>query len=145
MSDQPIDPNDRDLDNEGTLDDEGYEPPESRPTATEFGTTATEQLEGESFEARLTQEVPDPDSAYGAPDDEGGRKREPRAGGDDPDSISVEDDFLGDAEVGDAEAGVLVADDEGARTDTDAELDATEVQGDGSSSPEESAMHVVGD
>lgn len=146
MSEKPNDPSDRDLDAEGTLDDQGYEPPDSRPVATEFGTTATEQREGESFEQRINQEVADPDSSYGAPDDEGGLRAEPRAGGDEQDSIAAKDDFSGDPQVGADDAGVLVSDDEGTREDTDAELDASELDeaGDGTStSPEESAMHVV--
>lgn len=123
--------------------DEVYTPPDRRPIATEWGTTASEQAQGESLEQRLRQEEPDPSSAYGAPHHESGLDPEPRSGGDDPDSIPVQDDYLGDAEVGDAAAGGLVASDEGVRADHDAELDASEAgAGNG---PEDGAMHIVQD
>jgi len=38
-------------------------------------------------------------------------------GGDDPDAIAAEDDFLGDGEVGDRRSGRLMAPDEGAHED----------------------------
>jgi hypothetical protein len=139
------------LESEDTLvgsdatDDEPYTPPDERPRSTEWGTTAAEQHQEESIEQRIMQEVPDPDSAYGAPDNEGGLDEDPRdrMGGDDPDSIAAEDDWLGDSEVGDDEAGQLVAPDEGVHEDVDKELYAEDEPGHGSESAEESAMHVV--
>ena len=139
------------LESEDTLvgsdatDDEPYTPPEQRPRNTEWGTTAAEQEQGESIEQRIMQEVPDPDSAYGAPDNEGGLDEDPRdrVGGDDPDSIAAEDDWVGDDEVGDREAGQIVEPDEGVREDVDKELYGEDEAGHGSESAEESAMRVI--
>ena len=65
-------------------------------------------------------------------------------GGDDPDGIDAEDDWLGDSEVGDARAGRLVAPDEGAHGDDDAEAWGRDVGVDGgAASAEEAAMHVI--
>ena len=89
---------------EDTLD-RGYSPPERPRGVDAFGTTVAEQRRGESLEQRIAQEVPDPASAYGAPDNERPRPRgQDRVGGDDPDSIAAEDDFIGDDEVGDERA-----------------------------------------
>ena len=133
-------------------DNEPSSPPDLQPRATEWGTTASEQGQEESIEQRIRQEVPDPDSAYGAPDNRGhlplagagGLDDEPRVGGADPDSIASEDDFLDDGEVGAAGVGQLTDPDEGDRPDVDSELVGNES---GASvdlqSPEEAAMHVV--
>ena len=79
----------------------------ARRASTAHGTTAYEESIDETIDERIRQEVPDPDSAYGAPDNESGLDDD-RVGGDDPDSIDAEDDWLGDNEVGDARAGRLV-------------------------------------
>jgi hypothetical protein len=126
-------------------DNEPWSPPDLQPRNTEWGTTASEQAQDETIDQRITQEEPDPGTAYGAPDNESGLDRRPgdQVGGDDPDAIAAEDDWLGDAEVGDAEAGELVEPDEGVRTDTEKDLEAREAgQGDG---PEDAAMHIVED
>ena len=124
-------------------DNESWSPPDQQPRNTEWGTTATEQGLEESIDQRIMQEVPDPDSAYGAPDNESGLDDD-RIGGDDPDSIDAEDDWLGDNEVGDARAGRLVADDEGAHEDDEKQVWASDVGVDGAgASAEEAAMHVV--
>ena len=69
---------------------------------------------------------------------------EPRVGGDDPDAIDAEDDWLGDHEVGDERAGRLVADDEGAHEDAEKQVWASDVGIDGAAaSAEEAAMHIV--
>lgn len=39
--------------------DTGYSPPDHRPSATRYGTTLSEQREGESLDQRLAQEEPD--------------------------------------------------------------------------------------
>ena len=65
-------------------DNEPSSPPDLQPRATEWGTTASEQGQEETIEQRIRQEVPDPDSAYGAPDNEGGLDDEPRVGGHGP-------------------------------------------------------------
>jgi hypothetical protein len=125
--------------------DRGYSPPE-RPRGVEaFGTTAEEQHQGESLEQRIRQEEPDPNSAYGAPDNESGLDDEDdRVGGDDPDSIAAEDDFIGDAEVGDQRAGRLVAPDEGSHEDIDHEMVGRDVGVNGAAaSAEEAAMHII--
>ncbi len=127
-------------------DNEPSSPPDLQPRATEWGTTAYEQGQEESIEQRIRQEVPDPDSAYGAPDNESGLDDEPRVGGADPDSISADDDYLGDEEVGAGSVGQLTDPDEGDRPDVDSELvgDESDASGD-RLSPEEAAMHVVED
>ncbi len=123
--------------------DEGYSPPERPREAESFGTTAAEQEQGESIEQRLAQEEPDPDSAYGAPDNESGLDQD-RLGGDDPDAIDADDDFLGDPEVGDERTGRLLAPDEGAHEDEDSELYAQdEGFAGGAASAEEAAVHTV--
>ena len=131
-----------DTDLEDVLD-RGYSP-NDRPQGVEaWGTTAAEEAQGETIEQRLRQEEGDPSSAYGAPHNESGLDDD-RVGGDDPDSIDAEDDWIGDYEVGDRRAGRLVADDEGAHEDDEKQLWATDVGVDGAgASAEEAAMHVV--
>ncbi|MDE9365178.1 DUF5709 domain-containing protein [Luteipulveratus sp. YIM 133132] len=121
--------------------EEGYSPPD-RPRP-DYGNTATEQEQGETIEQRIRQEVPDPDTAYGAPENESGLDVE-RVGGDDPDAIDADQDFLGDGEVGDDRAGRLVAEDEGAHEDTEKDMVAQDAGIDGAgASAEEAAVHVV--
>lgn len=142
---------DNQLESEDTLvgsdatDDEPYTPPEQRPRNTEWGTTVAEQEQGESIEQRIMQEEPDPNTAYGAPDNEGGLDEDPRerVGGDDPDSIAAEDDWVGDSEAGDEEAGQIVEPDEGAHEDVTKELYAEDEAAHGFETAEESAVHVV--
>ncbi len=123
--------------------DRGYSPGETERGTDAFGTTAYEESQDETIDQRILQEVPDPNSAYGAPDNESGLDTE-RVGGDDPDAIDAEDDWLGDNEVGDARAGRLVADDEGTRGDTEKQVWASDVGVDGAAaSAEEAAMHIV--
>ena len=123
--------------------DRGYSPNDRPQGVTAHGTTAYEESIDETIEERIRQEVPDPNSAYGAPDNESGLDDE-RVGGDDPDSIDAEDDWLGDTEVGDQRAGRLVADDEGAHDDDEKQAWASDVGIDGAgASAEEAAMHIV--
>ena len=123
--------------------DRGYSPPERLQGSLAHGVTPEEQGRAETIEERIHQEVPDPASAYGAPDNESGLDVD-RVGGDDPDSIDAEDDWLGDGEVGNARAGRLVADDEGAHGDDEAQAWASDVGVDGAAaSAEEAAMHVI--
>ena len=126
-------------------DNEPWSPPDSQPRNTEWGTTAYEQGLEETIDQRIMQEEPDPASAYGAPDNESGLDTDPRdrVGGDDPDSVAAEDDWLGDDEVGDQPAGQITEPDEGVREDVDKDLAARESATDGALSPEESAMHVI--
>ena len=106
--------------------------------------TAEEQHRDETIDERIRQEVPDPASAYGAPDNESGprrrrpdRRRRPR-------QHRAEDDWLGDGEVGDARAGRLVAPDEGSGYDDEKDLVGEDVGIDGAgASAEEAAVHVI--
>ncbi|GAA1521821.1 DUF5709 domain-containing protein [Kribbella lupini] len=112
------------LDERGVSDllDEGYSPPEKWSAGEGFGTTATEALQGETFEQRLAQEEPDIDP-YAVP----------------PESVDG-------PEVGHERAGRLVAPDEGSHYDLEEELIATDVGIDGgAASAEEAAIHVVDD
>lgn len=126
-------------------------PPDLQPRNTEWGTTGEEQAQDETIDQRINQEVPDPNSAYGAPDNEGGLDDEPRVGGDDPDAIPAEDDFLGeprDLDELDVDGGSLTAPDEGLGPDEEKTLVAEEGTGSRHGAPEdvsaeESAMHIV--
>jgi hypothetical protein len=123
--------------------DRGYSPAERLHGSIAHGVTVEEQQHEETIEERIRQEVADPDSAYGAPDNESGLD-EDRVGGDDPDSIAAEDDWLGDREVGDERAGRLVAPDEGTSEDTESDLVGEDVGVDGAAaSAEEAAVHLV--
>ena len=115
--------------------DAGYSPPDSARGSYAHGVTAAEQREGESIDQRLKQE--DPDTTWEV--DEPGR-----IGGDDPDAIAAEDDWIGDSEVGDARAGRLVSPDEGAHDDTDDQAWGRDVGVDGgAAAAEEAAVHVI--
>lgn len=124
--------------------DEGYSPPERPREAESFGITAEEQRQGESLDQRLREEMPDDPSDEHDPRATPTTADDERVGGDDPDAISVEDDFLGDPEVGDERAGRLVEPDEGVREDTDSDLVADdEGFAGGAASAEEAAVHVI--
>lgn len=119
--------------------DEGYSPPERPRGVDAFGTTAAEQHQGESIEQRLAHEVPDPTNAFTDP-----LADSDKVGGDDPDAIEAEDDFLGGDEVGDRRSGRLTAHEEGGREDMESDMVADDVGIDGGgSSAEEAAVHVV--
>lgn len=131
------------LDDRGVDDllDEGYSPPERPRGVDAFGTTLAEQRQGESFEQRFAHEVPDPSNSF---DDS--TANSDRVGGDDPDAIAAEDDFLGDGEVGNRRSGRLIAPDEGTYADTDSEMFAEDLGIDGGgSSAEEAAVHIIED
>jgi len=131
------------LDDRGVEDllDEGYSPPERPRGVDAFGTTVAEQRQGESIEQRLAHEEPDPANAFEDP-----LADRDMVGGDDPDAISADDDFLGDREVGDRRSGRLMAPDEGAHEDTESDMVADDVGIDGGgASAEEAAMHIVED
>jgi hypothetical protein len=115
--------------------DEGWNPPEKWSAAQGYGNTPLEEAMGESLEQRVRQEVPE-DDPYERADAEAAR-------GDLAPLVS-EDPQGSDAEVGDERSGRLIAPDEGARTDTEADLVATDVGIDGAAaSAEEAAVHVV--
>jgi hypothetical protein len=118
------------LDERGVTDalDEGYTAPE-KPWATEgWGTTAREELTGESLDGRLAREVAEPADWDG--DGLG-------------DSGDTDGELL-DREVGDRRAGRLTAGDEGSSPDTDDEFYASDIGIDGGvASAEEAAVHIV--
>jgi len=151
LGDYSLDDEDQ-LQPEDTLDQEdvddvldlGYSPADHARGSLAHGVTAEEQHRDETIEERIRQEVPDPASAYGAPENESGLDDDERIGGDDPDSIAAEDDWLGDGEVGDARAGRLVAPDGGNGIDDEKDLVGEDVGVDGAAaSAEEAAVHVI--
>src|SRR6516225_8615127 len=100
--------------------DRGVAPPERWSAGMRSGTTAGEQQAGESLDELLAEEEPDTPSDF---DDE-----DPQDLADDPDPRS----------------GRLVADDEGAHPDTEADLVAHDAGIDGgAATAEEAAVHVV--
>lgn len=111
------------LDDRGVTDvlDEGFVTRERWSPAQGFGNTAAEMRRGETLEQRIAQEEPD---AVSEDWDEDGEEHE----------------------VGGRRAGRLVAPDEGAHADDEADAVAYDVGIDGSAaSAEEAAMHVIGD
>lgn len=158
MSENPMEPGGADVDDLAQLDasdtldtdpvrdplDTGWSPPDTARGSRAHGTTVWEQGQPETIDARILQEEPDPHSAYGAPENESGLDVEP-LGGDDPDAIDIEDDWLG-GEVGHRRAGRLVAPDHGTTYDEEAELWGEDVGVDGgAASAEEAAVHVIDD
>ncbi|HEY7987855.1 MAG TPA: DUF5709 domain-containing protein [Lapillicoccus sp.] len=151
---QPDDTLDDKYDEPGHEDvlDGGYDPPDRPRGSMAWGVTAWEESQEETIEQRIKQEIPDPDSAYGAPDNESGMDDpDDMVGGDDPDAIPAEDDFVGD---GGRQVGRLVAPDwgsprvagEGFGEDQEKDEVADDVGFDGGvASPEESAMHIATD
>jgi len=123
--------------------DEGFSPPDRPRGSVAWGTTAWEQSQDETIEQRIKQEIPDPDTAYGAPDNESGLDEPEMLGGDDPDAIPVEEDFVSDSG---ARAGRLVAPDQGTGEDEVQDEVAQDVGIDGAgASAEEAAMHIASD
>ncbi|HHU09967.1 MAG TPA: hypothetical protein GXZ60_08140 [Intrasporangiaceae bacterium] len=133
---------------EGGVDDvldRGFSPPDGARSPHLWGTTAYEQRHEETIDQRIAQEIPDPHSAYGAPDNESGLDVE-RIGGDDPDAIDADEDWVGGPEVGRTRAGRLVAPDEGVRDDDEDEAWGRDVGIDGAAaSAEEAAVHIIDD
>ncbi len=102
--------------------DAGYSPPDYEPHATRFGTTADEQRAGESLDQLLAEEEPD----IWADD------RPPA------DDYDIEDS------APDPRAGRLVAPDEGAHWDGEADEVASDVgRSGGAASAEEAAIHII--
>jgi hypothetical protein len=123
--------------------DRGWSPPDTDRGSRMHGVTAAEQGREETIEERIAQEVPDPASAYGAPDNESGLDVDLL--GDDPDTIPAAEDWLG-GEVGAERAGRLVAPDQGLTGDEEKDLVGFDVGFDGAAaSAEEAAIHVVPD
>jgi hypothetical protein len=119
--------------------DRGVAPPERWSAGMRFGVTADEQRDGESLDAELAEEEPDLSLD---PDGDG----EPWAGtGDGVEDVAEEDlDGLLLDDGPDPRAGRLVAEDEGAHPDEEADLVARDAGIDGGgASAEEAAVHVV--
>ena len=132
------------LDASDTLDGEPGDDPLDRGVATperwsagmRFGTTAGEQREGESLDRLLAEE--EPDNAFGADDEE------PWDTAEDEDVADEDIDGLLLDDGPDPRAGRLVAEDEGAHPDDEADLVARDAGIDGgAASAEEAAVHVV--
>jgi hypothetical protein len=116
--------------------DRGVAAPERWSAGMRFGTTAGEQQSGESLDDLLAEEEPD------TPFDEDEESPEDIAG--DPDAADEDVDGLLLDEGPDPRAGRLVADDEGAHPDTEADLVAHDAGIDGgAATAEEAAVHVV--
>jgi hypothetical protein len=128
--------------------DRGVAAPQRWSAAIRHGSTATEQQGGESLDQLLAEE--EPDVAADADDepigDLGGDKEagdqdagDEEAGDEDVDGLLLDDGP-------DPRAGRLVAEDEGAHPDEEADLVARDTGIDGGgASAEEAAMHVVDD
>jgi Family of unknown function (DUF5709) len=101
--------------------DAGYSPPDREPKATRFGTTADEQVAGETLDQRLAQEEPDIK----------------------PDDRPV-DEFEGTTVESDERAGRLIAPDEGAHVDKEMDAVAFDAGPAGyAASAEEAAVHII--
>src|SRR5580693_7670704 len=121
--------------------DRGVVPPERWSAGVRFGDTATEQSEGESLDQLLSEEEPDPVLDFDDDDDEDEDLEDDDgdAGDEDVDCLLLDDGP-------DPRAGRLVAEDEGAHPDEEADLVARDVGIDGgAASAEEAALHVVED
>ena len=117
--------------------DRGVIPPERWSAGIKFGSTADEQTSGESLDQLLAEE--EPDTPFDVDDDL------PEDLDDDEEADEYLDGLLLD-DGQDPRAGRLVAEDEGAHPDTEADLVASDVGIDGgAASAEEAAVHVVED
>jgi hypothetical protein len=132
------------LDSSDTLDgapgddplDRGVATPERWSAGMRFGTTAGEEREGESLDQLLAEE--EPDTAVDADDEE------PWDTAGDEDAADEEIDGLLLDDGPDPRAGRLVAEDEGAHIDDEADLVARDAGIDGGgATAEEAALHVV--
>ena len=94
-------------------------PRETAGASTDFGTTALEQAEGESLDARLARELPDD-----------ARDVRPSA---DPDRAGLQRDQDADTDLGDDSGTGRTADD----------VEATGETATGGQGPEDGAMHVI--
>jgi Family of unknown function (DUF5709) len=102
--------------------DAGYLPSDRWSAGERFGTTLAEEREGESLDDLLAEEEPEPD---------------PYAEGDLPQDAPLAADYP------EPRAGRLVAEDEGAHADTEADLVAQDVGIDGGAAgAEEAAVHI---
>lgn len=126
--------------------DAGIIPADKWSPATRYGDTAPEQEEGESLDQLLSEEQPDVFAELDREADEDEEDEVEDASGDDEDAGDEDVDGLGLDDGPDPRSGRLVAEDEGAHSDTEDELVATDVGIDGgAASAEEAAVHTVDD
>jgi Family of unknown function (DUF5709) len=126
--------------------DRGVAPPERWSAGMRYGTTADEQSDGESLDQLLAEEEPDEtaelteDALTEDDEDEGDEvdwDEDEDAGEEDVDGLGLDDGP-------DPRAGRLVAEDEGAHPDDEADLVARDAGlSGGAASAEEAAVHVV--
>ena len=117
--------------------DRGVIPPERWSAGMRFGDTADEQASGESLDQLLAEE--EPDTAFDLDEDDDEDK-------DDEDEAEEYLDGLLLDDGPDPRAGRLVAEDEGAHSDNEADLVARDAGIDGGgATAEEAAVHVVED
>lgn len=117
--------------------DRGVVPPERWSAGMRFGTTDDEQASGESLDQLLAEE--EPDTPFDVDDD-----LPENSDDEDEDEEYVDGLLLDDGP--DPRAGRLVAEDEGAHPDEEADLVARDAGIDGGgATAEEAAMHVVED
>ncbi|MBW8172029.1 hypothetical protein K0651_03080 [Ornithinimicrobium sp. Arc0846-15] len=119
--------------------EQGYETSNRLKSATFYNEDEDGESHEETIDERISQEVPDPDSAYGAPDNESGLDGPPMVGGDDVDAIPADQNFVGSSD----ELQQLAASDDGAESDTDAQMIARETEEPNGGTGEEAAMHIV--
>ena len=118
--------------------DRGVAPPERWSAGMRYGVTADEQADGESLDQLLAEEEPDDtanltEDALADEDDED----DDLAGDEDVDGLLLDDGP-------DPRAGRLVAEDEGAHPDEEADLVANDAGfAGGAATAEEAAVHVV--
>ncbi len=125
------------LDDRGIDDvlDEGFSPPDHRPSGARRGLTTAEQRTGETLDERLAEEMPD----VGATDLVDDAERDWRSHESDRD-----DDYDDTDQAGVRRAGRLISPDEGTGAHDDQESFATDVGIDGAgASAEEAAMHYI--
>jgi Family of unknown function (DUF5709) len=126
--------------------DRGVVPPERWSAAMRFGSTAGEQETGESLDQLLAEEEPDTvaDATEGSLADFDGERLEDIEEDDDAADEDIDGLLLDDGP--DPRAGRLVAEDEGAHSDEEADLVARDAGIDGgAATAEEAAVHVVRD
>jgi hypothetical protein len=138
------------LDSSDTLDgapgddplDRGVVTPDRWSAGIRYGTTAEEQQEGASLDRLLAEEEPDVTSDEVEEADEEDDESEGFAGDEDIADEDIDGLLLDDGP--DPRAGRLVAEDEGAHPDEEADLVASDVGIDaGGATAEEAAVHVV--
>lgn len=127
--------------------DRGVATPDRWSAGVRFGTTTEEEQEGESLDQHLAEEEPDDTlDALEEEDEDEDSEAAYSTGDEDIDEEIADEDVDGLLLDGgpDPRAGRLVAEDEGAHADTEADLVASDVGIDGGgATAEEAAIHVV--